>query len=119
MIRAILLCLAVLAAPAWADGRDETFIAPDRTSGVKKLLHRAGFAEIQKSYALVIGVHEFADFEDLPTEQDAAKVADYLVNEAGFDHVHLLTGDKVTKNRVSDVMLRVMADEDQQSARYG
>ncbi len=118
MIRAFLLCLALLGTSAWAEGRDETFIAPDRTSGVKKLLHRAGFADIQKSYALVIGVHEFSDFEDLPTEDDALNVYDYLVNEAGFDYVHLLTGDKVTKDRVSELMQDVFANEVKTSDRF-
>lgn len=118
MIRAFLLCLVLLGTSAWAEGRDETFIALDRTSGVKKLLHRAGFADIQKSYALVIGVHEFSDFEDLPTEDDALNVYDYLVNEAGFDYVHLLTGDKVTKDRVSELMQDVFANEVKTSDRF-
>ena len=61
---------------------------------------------IEKSYALVIGVGEYNDnvFQSLPSEKDAIRVKDYLINEAGFDHVHLITGDKVTLAKVSRLM---------------
>jgi formylglycine-generating enzyme required for sulfatase activity len=103
-----LLWLSVLCAglcSASAQGLDETRLRPDDSSAVERLLSRAGFNDIQKSYALVVGISEFEDFNDLPTAQDPLQVATYLVDEAGFDHVHILTGDKVTKDRLEELML--------------
>ncbi len=97
--------LILCAQPALASGIDETLVRAAQSSGVERLLQRAGFREIRKSYALVIGISTFDEFNDLPTEQDATAVARYLVEEAGFDHVHLLTGDKVTKARLNELML--------------
>ena len=105
MRRWIAIALLCLAAPLSAEGLDEATVRPDDSSVAERLLARAGFGEIQKSYALIVGVHDFDDFSDLPTENDPLAMRDYLVNEAGFDHVHLLTGDKVTKARLSELML--------------
>lgn len=107
MIR-FLLCLALAQSAicsAMAEGMDEARIRSDDVSAVDKLLSRAGFRNIQKSYALVVGISEFDEFNDLPTVQDPLQVASYLVEEAGFDHVHILTGDKVTKDRLEELML--------------
>ena len=61
-----------------------------------------GFA---KSYALVIGISKFTSgYDDLPTGNDAQRMADYLFEEAGFDYVHLLTEEKVTEDRVEELM---------------
>ena len=61
---------------------------------------------IEKSYALVVGISNYNDnqFENLPTEKDAIRIKDYLINQAGFDHVHLLTEGKVTRERVHELM---------------
>lgn len=66
-----------------------------------------GFNGYEKSYALVVGVSEFDDesFNDLPTNEDPIRVKDFLLNEAGFDYVRLLTEDKVTRQRLSDLMV--------------
>ena len=61
---------------------------------------------IEKSYALVIGVSKYKDnsFHPLPSEKDAIRMKDYLINEAGFDHVRLITGSEVTLEKVSYLM---------------
>lgn len=99
--------LTLLSAPVWADGGglDEAVIRPDDRSVAERLLVRAGFRDLQKSYALIVGVNEFDEFTDLPTAKDPERMRDYLVDEAGFDHVHILTGDKVTKDRLEELML--------------
>ncbi|MEL7132535.1 MAG: SUMF1/EgtB/PvdO family nonheme iron enzyme [Pseudomonadota bacterium] len=106
-MRALLVAaLACLAGPLCADvGLDEVFVRPDDRSVTERLLARAGFGELQKSYALVVGISDFDEFSDLPTAQDPVRMRDYLVEEAGFDHVHILTGDKVTKDRLEELML--------------
>ncbi|WP_299681044.1 SUMF1/EgtB/PvdO family nonheme iron enzyme [uncultured Roseobacter sp.] len=96
---------ALWAANCGAEGLDEATIAPDQRSGVERLLHRAGFGGLQKSYAIVVGVSDFAEFPDLPTENDPIMMRDYLTNEAGFDYVHILTEEKVTKARLEELML--------------
>ncbi|WP_147106482.1 SUMF1/EgtB/PvdO family nonheme iron enzyme [Tateyamaria sp. syn59] len=104
----LVLGLLVIAAPLWADtggGLDEAYIRPDDRSLTQRLLVRAGFRELQKSYALIVGISDFDEFNDLPTAQDPLRVRDYLVDEAGFDHVHILTGDKATKDRLEELML--------------
>lgn len=105
MRRALALVAALtLGAPALAAGLDEARIKED-VGAVTRLLARAGFGEIGKSYALVVGIAEFEAFADLPTGADPIAVRDYLVDDAGFDHVHLLTGDKVTRTRLRELML--------------
>ena len=61
---------------------------------------------LEKSYALVVGVGDYKDdvLASLPSENDAIRIKDYLINEAGFDHVRLVTGDKVTRERIHDLM---------------
>jgi formylglycine-generating enzyme required for sulfatase activity len=96
---------ALIAPPLAAEGLDEVEIRPDDRTVSERLLARAGFGDLQKSYALVVGIDEFDDFTDLPTAQDPLRMRDYLVEEAGFDYVHILTGDKVTKDRLDELML--------------
>jgi formylglycine-generating enzyme required for sulfatase activity len=87
-----------------AQGLDEVS-QTDAGTVTERLLERAGFRNFQKSFALVVGVSDFDNFNDLPTAQDPIRVRDFLINEAGFDYVHLLTGDKVTKERLEELML--------------
>lgn len=61
--------------------------------------------EFDKSYALVIGVSTYTSgYSDLPISNDAKRMVEYLRHEAGFDYVHLLTEEKVTKDRVDELM---------------
>lgn len=99
------LCVLLMPLGAFAEGLDEATILPDSNSTVERLLMRAGFGDLQKSYALVVGISDFDNFADLPTQADPIRVRDYLVNEAGFDYVHILTEEKVTKARLEELML--------------
>ena len=89
-----------------APGVEKIFEKPvsEKTWG-GRLADAVGFGGFSKSYALVIGISDYeGGYDDLPTGNDAKRMADYLFNEAGFDHVHLLTEDKVTKQRVAELM---------------
>ena len=106
MIRALIVSIGIALCPiaTHAEGLDEVTVA-DRFSNFEHLLHRAGFTNLQKSYALVVGVSDFDQFQDLPTQNDPTRVRDYLINEAGFDYVHILTEEKVTKARLEELMI--------------
>ena len=89
-----------------APGIDRPFLktVSEKTWG-DHLADAVGFGGFSKSYALVIGISDYAGgYDDLPTGNDAKRMADYLIEEAGFDYVHLLTEDKVTKGRVAELM---------------
>ena len=88
-----------------AQGLDEATIQPDTRTGLERLMTRAGFGDIQKSYALIVGVSDFDHYADLPTSNDPIRMHDYLIDEAGFDYVHILTEDKVTKARLEELMV--------------
>ena len=108
-----LLCLVVIVfqllafqSTADAEGVDTILERP----GSKKtwggfLADVVGYQGFSKSYALVIGISSYEDgYRSLPTAKDAKRMADYLFKEANFDHVHLLTEEKVTKRRVAELM---------------
>ncbi|WP_193142742.1 caspase family protein [Meridianimarinicoccus sp. MJW13] len=59
----------------------------------------------RRSYALVIGISQFEHFTTLPTASDPIRMKDFLLDEAGFDYVHLLTEKDVTPQRVRQLML--------------
>lgn len=99
----LLLCL--WATSSTGQGLDEATIRPDTRTGIERLMQRAGFGEIQKSYALIVGVSDFDHYADLPTSNDPMRMHDYLMNEAGFDYVHILTEEKVTKARLEELMI--------------
>ena len=60
--------------------------------------------DYNKSYALVIGISHYANFPDLATQNDAIKMKNFLLNEAGFDVVHLITEDEVTPDKIRAIM---------------
>ena len=69
-----------------------------------KFLSHVGF---DKSYALVIGVGDYDNsdaFDPLPSEKDAIRMKNYLIGGGGFNHVRLITGDKVTRERIHELM---------------
>lgn len=102
---AVLICTLPGAARA---GEDTVFLKPDgKQSWGGILADMVGYSGYEKSYALVVGVSQFDDpsFADLPTGSDPVKVKDFLLNEAGFDYVHLLTEENVTVARLTDLMV--------------
>lgn len=68
--------------------------------------HFMSYFGVEKSYALVIGVGQYDNkiFTNLPSEKDAIRIKDYLINKSGFDSVRLLTGSKVTRKRIFSLM---------------
>jgi Caspase domain len=70
---------------------------------------------------LVVGISRFDNFASLPTEKDPLRMRDFLIHEAGFDYVHMLTDEKATKTRIDELMqdiLPAMIDENDQFLFY-
>ena len=110
LIRHSLLALSVLlvfvGGPATA-GIDQVFEKPSEKSTWGSMLEWAlGTEGFGKSYALVIGISNYTGgFEPLrTTKNDPIRMKDFLLDEAGFDHVHVLTDDKATKGRIAELL---------------
>lgn len=103
---ALVLAVALSTQAVDAQGLDELYQEPSsEKSWGGRLADAVGFDEFSRSYALVIGISSYSGgFDDLPTADGAKRMADYLFEEADFDHVRLLTEDKVTKDRVAELM---------------
>ena len=100
------LALAFMAAPASA-GIDEVFEKPSEKGPWGSMLEWAlGTEGFGKSYALVIGISDYTGgFEPLrATKNDPVRMKDFLLDEAGFDHVHVLTDDKASKRRIGELL---------------
>lgn len=69
-------------------------------------------SKVGKSYALVIGVSEYddVDFMHLTSRNDAFKIKNYLLNEADFDAVRLITDGQVTFEKVRSYMLEYLPE---------
>ncbi|MEZ5936168.1 MAG: SUMF1/EgtB/PvdO family nonheme iron enzyme [Alphaproteobacteria bacterium] len=96
----------VSTAVSGAEGLDEIHVkaASDKSWG-ERLADLVGFGGFSKSYALVIGISDYeGSHADLPTANDAKRMAEYLFDEESFDYVRLLTEENVTKDRVSQLM---------------
>jgi hypothetical protein len=97
---------------ALAEGIDRAFVKPEnaKTWG-QQLAETAGYSGFSKSYALVVGVSDYpGGYQDLPTGNDANRMATFLFEEAGFDYVHLLTEDLATRDRVAELMSEEFPD---------
>ena len=104
MIRILaVILMVVMAGPAKA-GLDEVYQKRAGQSWGELAQSVLGLRGFGRSYALVIGISDYDGYVDLPTGNDAERMADYLIREAGFDYVHLLTEEKVTKDRISELM---------------
>ncbi len=59
-----------------------------------------------KSYALIVGISDYTSgFEALPsTANDPIRMKEFLLEEAGFDYVHVLTDEKATKPRIGSLL---------------
>lgn len=70
---------------------------------VSNLYNYKGF---NKSYALVVGITRYAEgFRYLPNPGDPKAVQKYLLEEAKFDCVYLLTEKDVTVQKIQELML--------------
>ena len=107
-----LFAAALFVGPVLAEGIDQAFVKPDdaKTWG-QQLAETAGYNGFAKSYALVVGISDYAGgYQDLPTGNDAKRMATFLFEEGGFDYVHLLTEDLATRDRVAELMNEVFPD---------
>lgn len=64
-----------------------------------------GNGQFRRSYAVVIGVGDYEAFKKLsaPTH-DAQRMREFLVNEAGFDYVRMLTDADATRDQILRLM---------------
>ncbi len=110
LLGASFLSLALLTSPAQG-GIDKVYQKPESNKSWGATLSEfvgslVDYNRSSKSYALVIGVSEYTNgYSSLPTSKDAKRMRDYLLHEAGFDYVHLLTEDKVTHSRLRKLMV--------------
>lgn len=99
--------VALLAPAAWADGIDETYRKPAGSPSWGSIF--ASFYDegrFDRSYALVVGIGDYDDWPHLEAPpRDAKRVRDFLIDEAGFDHVTTLTEDKATLSRIRSLMV--------------
>lgn len=64
-----------------------------------------------RSFAILIGISDYQSlsingYDNLPsTHLDVEKMRRFLLEEAGFDYVHVLTEEKVTRTRVDSLMI--------------
>ena len=103
-----LYCLLafVEAQPILAAGLDQAFVKPDsaETWG-ERLAASVAYDGFSKSYALIIGISAYpGGYADLPTGDDATRMAKFLFEKAGFDYVHVLTEERATRDRVAELM---------------
>jgi Caspase domain len=67
------------------------------------------FFSSAKSYAVVIGISNYigkpnGGYPSLATEKDAQNVVDFLLNNQGYDYVHVLTDSAATKEKIESLM---------------
>jgi caspase domain-containing protein len=107
MIRivAFLALLIRFASPAVATGIDEVYVRPGNGWGIDTFQKLFNKSEFGKSYAIVIGIEKYENYESLDAPgHDAVKFRDFLENEARFDYVVTLTEEKATKERIEILM---------------
>ena len=94
---------------ASAAGIDQAYLKEDDGAVWGDLLSEFfRFRLFSKSYALVVGIDDYTGgYRSLPTADDPIRMRDFLLNEAGFDHVHVLTNEKATVRRVRELMVDV------------
>ena len=73
-----------------------------------------------KSYALVVGISKFTN--GIPpltyTSNDPIRMRDFLLNEAGFDYVHVLTEEKATLPRIRQLMEHALPEKITENDRF-
>lgn len=106
------LVLLSLANPVSAQGIDRVFRGNNPQSFGQFIKNTFNLSNFNKSYAVVVGISRYKGFSNLPsTSNDAIRMKNFLLNEAGFDYVHLITEERVTLPRLRQVMMDVMPDK--------
>jgi tetratricopeptide (TPR) repeat protein len=106
----VALLTAVFSPPSPAlPAIDEAYVKPDdKKSWGELLADFIGHRGFGKSYALVIGISNFDHFSPLPTANDPVRIREFLIHQAGFDYVHVLTDEMATKARIDELMVDVI-----------
>lgn len=105
------LILLSLASAANAQGIDRVFHGNNPQSFGQLIKNVFNLSDFNKSYAVVVGISRYKSFPNLTsTRNDAIRMKDFLINEAGFDYVHLITEERATLPRLRKVMMDVMPD---------
>jgi tetratricopeptide (TPR) repeat protein len=121
------LTILAIATIAWfipaivhGQGIDETYIRPKGTASFSDfLLQYFRSSDFDKSYAIVVGVGDYSEYEKLSAPaQDAVRVRDFLRDRAGFDHIILLTDDKATRTRIENLMEQWFPERTQRNDRF-
>ena len=107
--------LIIAGAPVWAAGREDKIEnpRPDRTWGRTV----GGMFVSGKSIAVVIGISNYigegaGGYAALPTaKHDAEKMVRFLLDDAGFDTVYVLTDNYATKQKIDRLMTDVIPTE--------
>ncbi len=95
------LALFILGGPAVA-GIDQGY---SKTEGKQSWGEIFGWTfggeEIGKAHALIVGISQYRGFRKLDeTAGDPERMRTFLLDDAGFDYVHVLTDEKVTRDRL-------------------
>lgn len=121
MIKVILQFFILFTMTSHSKGIDKIFTSDGRVINDVLSLLGLNVKGYNNSYALVIGISKYSNksnFQELPTENDPIRMKDYLINEAGFEHVHLLTEEKVTLSRVRELMSEVFPTKLRKNDRF-
>lgn len=109
MVRALVVLLSIAAAlPAHAQASrdlDEVYQKPSGPTWGEVFRSTFGGSGFGRSYALVIGISDYFYWPHLDASlEDAKRVRNFLIQDAGFDYVHTLTNAKVTRARIDELM---------------
>src|SRR5262245_19566434 len=122
LFRSLLIASLLAATVACAYARKGEFSnsRPDRTWGRTV----GGIFTSGKSIAVVIAISNYigaraGGYDALATaKHDADKMVDFLLNDAGFDTVHLLTDEDATKSNIEKLMTDVIPNVVTQRDRF-
>lgn len=91
-----------------AGGIDQVYVKPSgKLSCGEIFTWVTGETGFNKSYAIVIGINHYTGgFEPIvTTKKDPFRMRDFLLHDAGFDYVHVLTNEKATYRRIRELMV--------------
>ena len=95
------LMLVVTAAPAFAGIDRGYFKAEGKQSWGDIFSWAFGGEDVGRAYALIVGISQYQGFKNLEqTIGDPERMRRFLLDDAGFDYVHVITDEKVTRDRL-------------------
>jgi branched-chain amino acid transport system substrate-binding protein len=113
VLRSLLIAAVVISSSAaCAAGRDEVIPNPNPDRSWGRTVR--GVFTSGRSIAVVIAISNYigertGGYQPLPTaKHDADKMIDFLIKDAGFDTVYVLTDERATKSRIDQLMTDVI-----------